>query len=126
MPRNQDELMTHLLGMMIMGASDYIYAQEKQGQAEVVRRKLFPLEIHGATREELEAIGFVFGEPVDELFQECTLPEGWTIRPTDHSMWSHIVDENGEVRGSIFYKAAFYDRSAFASVKIDRPEQEEE
>jgi hypothetical protein len=27
-------------------------------------------------------------------------------------MWSHLLDEKGRKRASIFYKAAFYDRSA--------------
>jgi hypothetical protein len=27
-------------------------------------------------------------------------------------MWSHLVDDKGRNRGSIFYKAAFYDRAA--------------
>ena len=34
------------------------------------------------------------------------------MQATDHSMWSNILDQNGMVRGKMFYKAAFYDRSA--------------
>ena len=32
---------------------------------------------------------------------------------SDHSMWSKLEDENGVEIASIFYKAAFYDMSAF-------------
>jgi hypothetical protein len=112
---NGDEALLHLAGAMMMGTSGYIEHQEKQGQADVSRGCKLPIRISGKSKEELEEIGFVFGDQIDELFQECTLPEGWEIRPTDHSMWSDIVDDKGEKRGSMFYKAAFYDRRAFAS-----------
>jgi hypothetical protein len=35
---------------------------------------------------------------------------------SDHAMWSYLVDELGRERVSIFYKAAFYDRSAHMSL----------
>jgi len=111
------DALLHLLGAMSMGSSEYIEHQEKQGQARVSYSDRLPLNISGMSKEELESIGFAFGDPVDELFQECTLPEGWKIEPTDHSMWSNILDEEGTERGSMFYKAAFYDRNAFVSFK---------
>ncbi len=40
------------------------------------------------------------------------LPAGWKKISTDHAMWSNLVDDKGRKRASIFYKAAFYDRSA--------------
>ena len=46
------------------------------------------------------------------MFQEVILPAGWKKVRTDHSMWSKLVDDKGRERASIFYKAAFYDRSA--------------
>jgi len=92
-----------------------IEAQEKQGQLSMVASAMFPINIKGKSIKELEKIGFVFGDPVDDLFQSCQLPQGWRIEPTDHSMWSNIVDGDGAVRGMIFYKAAFYDRDAFAT-----------
>jgi hypothetical protein len=112
---NENDAMLHLAGAMMMGASGYIEHQEKQGQVEVSHGGKLPINISGMSKEELEEIGFVFGEPIDELFQECVLPEGWQIAPTDHSMWSDILDEGGNKRGSMFYKAAFYDRDAFVS-----------
>ena len=114
---NKDDAYNTLLMAMVMGTSNAIEMSEKMGQQEVAQGCEFPIDIKGMTKPELEAIGFVFGEPIDELFQEVTLPQGWKIQPTEHSMWSNILDEKGNNRGSIFYKAAFYDRCAFASVK---------
>jgi hypothetical protein len=50
------------------------------------------------------------------MFRPATLPEGWRREGSDHAMWSHIVDDQGRKRASIFYKAAFYDRGAHMSL----------
>jgi len=88
-----------------------IVAQEKAGQQQLVKSSLFPKE-GNATDEQLTSAGFVLGEDIDYLLREVTLPAGWTKTGTGHNMWSDILDEQGNERGSIFYKAAFYDRSA--------------
>jgi len=90
-----------------------IEAQEAQGQKDFVASETLPIN---CPRERLESLGFVFGEAVDELFNDVQFPEGWTKTPTEHSMWSDLLDEQGRKRGSIFYKAAFYDRSAHMSL----------
>jgi len=66
--------------------------------------------------EQFEQMGIVFGDKVDDLFVEVQLPKGWAKVPTDHSMWSELIDDLGRVRARIFYKAAFYDRSAHISL----------
>lgn len=87
-----------------------IEAQEACGQRDMALTfNTLPKE---GDRAIAEKFGFVYGKSVDDLFFSVTAPEGWSIRPTDHSMYSDIVDEQGRVRGSIFYKAAFYDRAA--------------
>jgi hypothetical protein len=68
-------------------------------------------------RTQMEAIGFRFGDEIDNLFIACHLPNGWEIKPTEHSMWSYIQDGQGRERMQIFYKGAFYDRHANLSVK---------
>lgn len=94
-----------------------IEAQEAQGQQDFVASETLPLEmLHGTTREQFEKLGFVFGEPIDDLFVAVKMPEGWSKRPTSHSMWSDLLDSQGRKRASIFYKAAFYDRSAHVSL----------
>ena len=87
-----------------------IERQEAEGQASFVGMKdSLPIK---CPREQLEKLGFKFGSPIDEHFISVIFPVGWSKRATDHSMWSELLDEQGRKRGSIFYKAAFYDRSA--------------
>lgn len=86
-----------------------IEAQEKMGQFEQSIKSTLPKDLD---RPSFEKMGFVFGEPADDLFVNVTFPPGWSKKPTDHSMWSDIVDDQGKKRGGIFYKAAFYDRKA--------------
>lgn len=66
-------------------------------------------------QEQWEKVGFVFGEPLtgpDQIFVACTFPKGWSLKPTDHSMWSDVLDDKGRKRASVFFKAAFYDYNA--------------
>ena len=110
---------------IVMGGGAGIEASEAAGQQEFVESAEFPKDLRpwrrydasasDEAREKLEALGFVFGEDVDELFQKVTLPEGWKFKALDHSMWNALIDANGQERASIFYKAAFYDRRAHAS-----------
>ena len=97
--------------------SQAIYAQEKRGQASLVNSDTLPAKISAKTKAKLEERGVKFLGPVsdDPLFQYVRLPEGWRKVPTDHDMWSELRDERCKVRGSIFYKAAAYDRRAFIS-----------
>lgn len=93
-----------------------IEASEARGQAELVQSSVLPSDM-GDHRPVFEAFGFKFGSPVDgdPLFVHAELPTGWSKKPTDHSMWSMLVDDRGRDRARIFYKAAFYDRRASMS-----------
>lgn len=93
-----------------------IESQEAAGQQSFVASETLPSEVLDGTREELEAMGVEYIEQVDDLFWRVNLPEGWKKVPTDHSMWSHLVDGQGRPRASIFYKAAFYDRRAHMGI----------
>lgn len=92
-----------------------IEAQEKRGQLAQAEKQTLPLDLR-EHREAFEALGFIFGSPVDNLFQSAAFPPGWKKVPTDHAMWSDIEDDKGRKRGAIFYKAAFYDQRARASL----------
>lgn len=94
-----------------------IEAQEAQGQRDFVASEMLPIECNLCTREQLEEMGITFGEPVDDLFIRVQLPAGWRKVPTDHSMWSRLLDDQDRERAMIFYKAAFYDRTAHISLK---------
>lgn len=104
-----EALITGDVGQAIMN-------QEKRGQTDLSRSSKLPIESRNS-RKDFEALGIVFGENVDDLFVNVTLPEGWRVEPTEHSMWSNLVDVNGRVVATIFYKAAFYDRQAFIGLK---------
>lgn len=96
---------------------DAILNQEARGQEQLVHSDILPKEAL-AYRIQLEALGFQFGDPVDDLFIACTLPTGWHKEGTGYSMWSTLKDDKGRNRASIGYKAAFYDR--WASFSLSR------
>ena len=100
----------------VASTPDGIERQEAEGQQSFVAREILPKECNYCNREQLKAMGIVFGDDVDDLFVSCKLPEGWKKVPTDHSMWSELLDDKGRKRAAIFYKAAFYDRSAIISI----------
>jgi hypothetical protein len=99
------------------GIGAVIKAQEKRGQQALVHSELLPTELQD-DQAAFEALGFVFGdvEADDPLFRRVSLPEGWSREASDHAMWSYIVDGLGRRRVGVFYKAAYYDRKADASV----------
>lgn len=110
----------NLLLISAMGAGA-IEAQEAQGQREAVASASLPTPTN-ETRAQYEALGFVFGEPFadDPIFCPVVMPAGWAKRATDHDMHNDIIDDAGNRRGSFFYKAAFYDRSAILYPPIVR------
>lgn len=88
---------------------------EQRGQDQMVESESLPVRTNFCTDADLEAMGVQLGKPFteDHLFRPAILPDGWEKKPTDHAMWSEVVDARGRKRLSIFYKAAFYDRDAF-------------
>ena len=102
-------------GAMAGGSfEDAILAQECAGQSSFVNSNTLPSDMFAEDRQVLEQAGVVFGDPVsgDNMFVNVNLPDGWNKVATSHSMWSDLVDDKGRKRASMFYKAAFYDRSA--------------
>jgi len=102
----------NLLAVMPPGG---IEAQEKSGQMAELERQTLPLGIF-PSKSTWESLGFIFHDPINDLFVSVDFPSGWKKRATDHSMWTNIIDAEGRNRGAIFYKAAFYDQSAHASL----------
>ena len=103
-----------------MGSSEAILAQEKEGARQFRDSDVIPRRRDRISNEQLLKLGFKLGGNVedDELFQYASLPPGWTRKETGHDMWTRIVDEKGRERFSVFYKAAFYDRSAHMSGNV--------
>lgn len=102
---------------VLLGGPAAIEAQEARGQRELVNADVLPTKGTWDNKPIWEAMGIKLGDRVasDDMFTHVELPAGWSKRATDHSMWSELVDDKGRKRASIFYKAAFYDRSAHIS-----------
>ncbi|OHB14666.1 MAG: hypothetical protein A2431_00455 [Candidatus Zambryskibacteria bacterium RIFOXYC1_FULL_39_10] len=111
-----------MLSWVMGGAPHKIEEQEAQGQQSFVKSETLPTNMgrwcdyNTKTILETAGVKFVCEVPDDPMFQIVELPTGWRKIPTDHSMWSKLVDDKSRVRARIFYKAAFYDRSANLSL----------
>lgn len=97
-----------------------IEASEARGQQHLCQSSQLPREIKLVSYDDLEkSWGLTVQQPTagdDELFYTVSLPAGWTMKPTEHSMHNSLFDDKGRKRASVFYKAAFYDRKAFMTV----------
>lgn len=89
---------------------------ERGGQASLGNGTRLPGIFNGCTKAHFEAMGIKFHEVVNDIFYRVTLPDGWRIVPTDHSMWSDLVDNEGKQRAMIFYKASPWDMQAHISL----------
>jgi len=112
----EDGMSLLLEGMILGNPSKAIENQEARGQTRFVNSECLPKRCNDCSRANFEKMGIGFGEDVDALFVNVTLPAGWKKVPTDHPMWSKLVDEQGRERASMFYKAAYYDRDAFICI----------
>ena len=111
--KNKEEIDALMMFARIMsGEKNIVEHMESEGQQYAVSNTMMAKRMRPSI-EEWENLGFRFTDiPGDSVLCEATMPEGWSMRATSHSMWNEIIDENGMKRGSMFYKAAFYDRSA--------------
>ena len=107
-------------GWLLGGNPSAIELQEKTGQRELITSNQLPVSLgmRGTANEDYEKMGIrIIGETEgDNIFFDVELPQGWKIQPTEHPMWSELVDSKGRIRSSIFYKAVFYDRSAHVRI----------
>ena len=108
---NESDGKMHLFNTML-GETHSIENMEADGQRALVNSADLPIDMRATLEEVTEHTGIKFGEPINDLFIAAELPEGWKKQATNHSMHSDLVDQNGRKRAGIFYKAAFYDRSA--------------
>lgn len=105
--------MIGFLGDSMTGGTDY--AAERNGkhkQALAAASNKLPRRVDRDDRLVYEALGFEFGDATDKLFMAVSFPDGWGTKPTDHYMYTHIVDERGRRRGQYFYKPDFWDQDA--------------
>ena len=116
---NDKELFQYFDAMFrtMSGEQNVLETMEYEGQSKAVNETMLAIEMK-PEKKVWEKLGFSFSEiPGDDVLCKATLPSGWTLRATDHAMWNDIVDTNNNVRASMFYKAAFYDRSAHMNLE---------
>lgn len=103
----------------LMGGPGGLDAVTRRGHAQMQHSERLPAKGLGEDggREILSRAGVVFGkiDPRNKLFVEATLPTGWSIKPTDHYMYSTLRDQNDLVRAQIMYKAT--DNDAWISCR---------
>lgn len=96
-----------------------IMDQEKREQVRMIAIQTLPKQGDSffklSISECYKKLGIEIIEAYDDLFYKVELPPEWKIKPLEHSMWSNLVDDKGRKRAIIFYKGAFYDRSASIS-----------
>lgn len=92
---------------------------EAESSREMCKRNLSPKEsslpkdIRGIDREGLTNLGFVFTNDLDTIFVKVKFPPGWLCIPTEHRLWSNLIDQNQKVRATIFFKDSPWDRRAY-------------
>ena len=102
---NRDDLSTAAMMGIVGGAGLYgqFLNDETSRRAKAMSQLPHP---DADARKALAAAGVVFGERIDDLFIQAVLPAGWTIKRTDHYMYSNLCDDRGRVRASIGIKMA--------------------
>lgn len=116
-----DAFFATALGMGGMKPDEVIDTISSVGQADLATLTKLPIigsiegkygNPHGENRALFEGWGIVFGDKVDSLFVNATLPEGWKKVPTNE-LYSYLQDEKGQNRATIMYH--WYDRDAWIS-----------
>lgn len=116
----EDMDMNKILTLMDMldGKKDVVERSEKREQENTVRNERLPIKANGhsiSAEEQYAKMGIEVIGAYDDLFFSVKLPKGWKIEATDHSMWNNLIDLNGKIRATFFFKGAFYDRDAFSN-----------
>jgi hypothetical protein len=116
---SQDDMITMMAKIMPGGVG--IELQEKRGQQEVVSMDILPKRVMDNIYPDPVKVYAMLDIEVtgeaDNLFYTVKLPAGWRKEAADHDMHSFVLDAYGRKRIHIFYKAAFYDRVAHATIE---------
>lgn len=119
--RHDQALLFQALAMGGATANDIITTGEKMAQTELVSSASIPVKgnSYGSGDTEWDVLtkwGVKVLKPEDKWMWICELPPGWKKERTDHSMWSNLVDNQGRVRATMFYKSTFgFTEDAFVS-----------
>ena len=86
---------------------ELIDEKESEGQKKVNTEIMLSRDMQPA-KEVWEKLGFVFYEiPGNNVLYKAELPKGWKLVPNEHPMWTDLIDEQGNLRGQMFYKASY-------------------
>jgi hypothetical protein len=96
---------------------EIFWAGTTQDMDYETKRQITSANIEAYTRIQYEKMGIEIISETDDLFWNVKLPEGWEVKATNHSMWNEVRDNKGRKRMTFFYKAAFYDKSAFSNLQ---------
>lgn len=112
-----DQLDPHTAGLMAWAGIDPTAGAEARGGRTLAKSELLPNDMADVVKQSAtaQALGFVVGSTADDLFTNVQLPAGWTKGVTPDDSYGRslaVMDSDGKVRGTIFYKAASYDRYA--------------
>ena len=116
MKRNveNDALIALAIAMATGNASEGLEAVQKSNQENAADNCMLPKKME-PSKEAFEAVGFSFEDVGDKVLIKAKLPNGW--RMEGEGYWHTFYDENGEERGSSFYKGAFWDRTGYMRLK---------
>lgn len=91
---------------------------EQEGQEWILGGTVLPQKLKNCTESRLIDLGFKLGAVIadDPLFRYGSIPEGWTMR-AEGSFHTALIDEQGNRRGYLSYKAAPNDRWAFITIE---------
>jgi hypothetical protein len=116
MGNNMDRDAFLILLRAMSGEENVLENFEKERGEEAARSNYLAKRMK-PEKEIWELLGFTFTDiPGDDVLCQANLPKGWKIVDTEHHMYKDIIDEMGRKRGSMFYKAAIYDKSAHMSL----------
>ncbi len=118
---------------LMAGTPEGIRAPEAEGKQLMLTGRYLPVSWQRPSYDKppvwtpdtvTETFGLTFEhDPEDQIFYRVTLPDGWRVAPhpdsPDHDMWTVLIDGDDRVVANIFYKAAFYDRSAYMTWVIE-------
>lgn len=95
-----------------------VLLQEAVGTREMVTSDQLPAEMN---QDELRRIGVEIVGPSkgDKMFIDVKLPPGWKKVPCrEDSRTTHLIDDKGNRRAYMWYKAASCDRKAYGGVNV--------
>lgn len=92
---------------------------DERNQLSAKGDTILPKKVLGGSAKDLIKLGFTLGPEIDELFQVGHPPHGWEMRPSNHSPWSLIYDDEGRERVAVFCKVTPEERLAHMMILAD-------